>query len=135
MAWLDIVNATQLTSITTQAVFQLAAADLKIGLNAGEKLVAEVRSNMGATDDFIVKVYHSLLDSPGDVPDAGQTEAGSDWSKIDEFTLDHINQDNEWVAREYIGLKWLAFTIERESGGTDTGVTADLRYRRDGGSV
>lgn len=125
MAWETALSATQLTSLTTEAVFQRSAADWKIDLNPGESAHVMLKANMGATDDVKFTIYGSCLDSPGAVPDAGQTLAGSDWHIVTEITADNSYDDDEWLGFSISGYRYIAATAQRV-GTTDSGITADM---------
>ena len=131
MAWDAALSATQLTSITTEAVFQKDAADWKVALAPGESAHVQVKSDMGATDDVKFSIYGSDLDAPGAVPDAAQSLGGSDWHLITEITVDNVNDDTEWQGLIISGYKWFAVTAQRV-GSTDTGITADMKVATDG---
>ena len=129
MAWETIVNGIQITSLTTTltAVQVTGPVDMKVDLEPAEIAHLEVRGNTsGSTDHLIVTVWASALDSPGAVPDSGQTLAGSDWSLYRRFRI-VASRDNEWVVFPIRGIRNFAVSVQG-TGATDSW-TVDTRYR------
>lgn len=120
MAWTAKVNATQLTSITTEQFFSTL-----ITLNPGEQAHVEVEANPVAspTDDLIVSVYATLDD------------ASENWddTAVFAFSIDNAIDPNK-ASFIVAGLFKFRVGVKR-SGTTDTITSADLSYRKDGVSL
>lgn len=133
-SWDSEVHAATLAGVTTEAAFQLiAGGDMKIGMDAGEYGALHVKANTEGTDDVDVVVYCSDLDAPGDVPDAGQALAGSDWSLYNAIKISDADQDDEYQPIPISGHKHFAATCARD-GSTDT-PDCDMYYAKDGVSA
>ena len=120
MAWGAKVNATQLTSITTEQFFDQAPT-----LTPGELLHCEVEYNPvpTPTDNLVVSIYGTL--------DA----ATENWDDTPLFQLEIDNGiDPNKVSFTLSGIYKFRIGVKR-SGATDTITSADLSFRRDNVSL
>jgi hypothetical protein len=120
MAWQSKVNATQLTSITTEQFFNQV-----ITLNPGEMAHVQISADFPATptDDLIVAVYATLDDS------------SETWSiqPVMEFSISRTPDPNR-TAFLLSGFYKCRIGVRR-SGTTDTITSADMSFRKDGVSA
>lgn len=120
MAWSSITNATQLTSVTTEAFFSTL-----ITLLPGELAHCQVDVNFPGTptDDAIVAVYGTLDD----------TSENWDDSPVMELTITN-DQDPHAVSFLVEGLYKFRVGLRR-SGTTDTLTSGDMASRINGVSL
>lgn len=120
MAWTSKTSATQLTSITTEQIF-----DETPTLNPGEIAHCEVEADFptSPTDNLIVAVYATLDDS---------TENWDD-TPVMEFKIMNDNDPNK---RSFVVSDLYKFRVGvRRDGSTDTITSADFSYRKNGVSL
>jgi hypothetical protein len=123
MAWSAKVDATQLTSITTEQFFAFPGAS-NVTLNPGETADVYVKFVPVAspTDSLVISVYGSL--------DAGTTY---DVVPILTFMLDKGTSPN---SASFLVSGYYSFRVGvKRSGTTDTITSADCSYRKDGISL
>lgn len=123
MAWSAKTDATQLTSITTEQFFTFGAST-NIPLNPGETADVYVKFVPAAspTDSLVISVYGSL--------DGGTTY---DLVPVLTFMLDKGANPN---SVSFLVAGYYSFRVGvKRSGTTDTIVSADCSYRRDGVSL
>lgn len=123
MAWASAVNATQLTSITTEQFFSFAGST-NVTLNPGESAHCQVTSDPPTTptDNLVVSVYAS--------PDDGTTY---DVTPFIRFHLDKASDPNR-ASFIVSGVESFRIGVMR-SGTTDTYTDADATHRKNGISV
>jgi hypothetical protein len=122
MAWSSKVDATQLTSITTEQVFQFSG-DPQITLNPGESAHVAVDYNPVAspTDYLNVKVYASL--------------DGTNYDNQPYMSF-QVEKTPDPCQASFIVSGVYSFQIGvSRSGTTDTITSADCSYRKDGISI
>ena len=118
MAWGSKITATQLTSITTEQVFDQAPT-----LNPRESAHCRVAVDFPAspTDDAVISVYGSL--------------DGTAWSATPLMAL-VLDKDVDPNSIDFIVTGVYQFRVGvKRSGSTDTLASADLAFRKDGVSV
>jgi hypothetical protein len=117
MAWGSKTTATQLTSITTEQLF-----DALVTLNPREMAHVQVEVDflVTPTDHTIVAVYPTLDDS------------SEEWDIVpaQEFILENGSNPNR-ISFQIPGLYKFRLGVRR-SGSTDALASADMSYRKDG---
>lgn len=123
MAWSAKTDATQLTSITTEQFFSFPTILTVVPLNPGELVDVYVKYVPAGspTDSLVVSVYGTLDGSVFDI------------QPVLTFVLDKGTNPN---SGSFVVSGLYSFRIGvKRSGTTDTIVSADCSFRRDGVSL
>lgn len=135
MAW-TVTSATQLTTVSSEAVFQASGVDWKIALLPGEIAHCQVKTaSSDTTDESKIIVYTTSLNSPGAVPDAAQNLSGSDWGIYTAFVINNVDTaegDDCWQYFSVAGVRTFAVTAQRNPGDSTDTFTCDLSVATDG---